>query len=152
MSSRIPEWAKEFIVGCGRVRYGGKLHLYAVLRKDFMGGQLANFVDFIQYPRFLYLSEEIPQEYRELVLRYELRRYLRYKNMEKGWCRRSLEIEIKEIPVSVKKKKYVQWRLHFFRHHYWYYTEGPGQTEVREEYVSEILGCILFLEQLAKNG
>ncbi len=142
-----PEWAREFIREWGIIRYQKKVYLYVLLSKDFLEGRLPNFVDFVPYPRFLYLSEEIPQEYRKIVLRYELRKNLRYRN---GWgsARRSLAAEMREVSTFLKKKGYIEWRLRFFQGYYWYYTN----VVYDEAIVWEIQVCIFLLEKMLERS
>ncbi len=144
----VPTWAKDFVLGRERVNYRGRKFFYTVLRREFQP-DVANIAGFVRYPRFLYLSEDIPQEYREIIARHELREALTYCNLDNS-CRKSLEVEVGEVP-SVLRAEYLRWRLQFFIRLHQYYTTGNGSGLIDEEQAHEIRGNVIFLEELLSH-
>ncbi len=144
---RIPQWAKEFVLqkgGRGIVEYRNKSYEYTVLKRGMIPG-LPNFVGFVESNNFLYISENVPVRYRKYVLRHELRECLGYRGSSEEKCRRSLEVELKEVPDTFKRR-YIWWRFRSFNTLFWYYSEGPGRVVYNEKHLYEILGSLLFLE------
>ena len=108
--NKVPTWAVFRIQGQGWVEVEGVNYQYHLLEKK----QEPRFPNFVEWKdtEFLFISEEVPAEYREFVLTHEVREQTVYR-YEKGPCVRALISELGEVPRDMLPV-YARWRLEFF--------------------------------------
>ncbi len=114
----LPSWAEKVFLEEGSVEYSGQQFSYAVLDRK-LQPDLPCFMGFNPDTGFLFVSDEVPEKSRPIVLRHELREVLDLVG-EDDRCVRSLQSELEEVPEATRPD-YLFWRLMFFARLVTYY-------------------------------
>ena len=123
-----PDWIKTHEVGVGEVEYEGQRIPYTVLNKDLE----PNLPGFLGYPdgENLFISEEVPEEYRLPQLIHEIVEFTKLKD-KKGRCVEALKHELSFVPGKIWEE-YLEYRTDFFARLVEYY-KGSKDEDLKEE-------------------
>jgi hypothetical protein len=124
-----PGLIKGKVVGYEHMIFNSKCHQYYVVDRV-MERKLPGFVG---YPgqKFLFISDEVPKDYRRFILGHEINEFERF-NGEEGRCLKALEIELAMVPSRIKEG-YISFRRIFFEKLLEFYEHSP-----REEFKAEL--------------
>jgi hypothetical protein len=138
--NQVPTWAKPFIVGEGTVEVEGQTYQYHIMDPDLQ----PDLKYFLGFPgqNFLLVSSDVPEEYREHVLRHEVVEFI-YHAEEVGRCVASLRQELEGVPESIRAA-YTTFRREQFRGLVAFYANQEGVDELKRE----LAGSLAFLETL----
>ena len=105
-----PDWVKKNEVGKNEVEFEGQKIPYTILRKE-VEPKLPGFLGFPE-GKFLFISEEVPEEFRNPQLVHEIIEFTELKG-KKGRCLESMKRELEIVPDDIKKE-YIEYRRNFF--------------------------------------
>lgn len=135
----IPDWAASLVVGEGSVLVDGVEYAYHVMSRD-----LFHVKHFLGFPgtKFLFISEDVPEEYREHMLRHEVRDLLQRAGQD-GRCLAALQLELAEVPQTIRAD-YIVLRRQLFRDLVAHYADQEGSDDLKRE----LAGSLAYLETL----
>lgn len=138
MAVQVPVWAREFVVSEQEVEVDGTVYSFWVLMRE-----LAELRNFVGFPGgFLFISEEVPAEYRKYMLRHEVREFTSRAG-QAGRCLATLQQELNEVPDDIRAD-YIRFRRQFFRDLSAYYARREGSDELKRE----VAASLVYLENL----
>lgn len=139
-----PDWIKNNEVGKGRIEYEGRDYFYTILDSKVQ----PKLPGFLGYPdgENLFISEGVPEEFRDPQLIHEIIEYTELKGKE-GRCLEALRRELEIAREKFEEEKYLEYleyRRNFFAKLVDYYKESSDEgfkTEIRRsyEYLEKIL-------------
>jgi len=136
-----PEWMKQNEVDKGEIILAGETYKYTILKKE-LEPALAGFIG--QFEGHFFISEEVPNEYRELQLIHEIIEFTELTD-QPGRCLQALKRELELIPDNIKSE-YLKYRKDFFKRLIAYHTE----RETNQEFIKEISASYRLLVTLIK--
>jgi ubiquinone/menaquinone biosynthesis C-methylase UbiE len=136
-----PEWMKQNEVDKGEIILAGETYKYTVLKKE-LEPALAGFIG--QFEGHFFISEEVPNEYRELQLIHEIIEFTELTD-QPGRCLQALKRELELIPDNIKSE-YLKYRKDFFKRLITYHTE----RDTNQEFIKEIRASYKLLVTLIK--
>lgn len=139
MRKQKPVFVKNNEVGRGRFKYEGKIFYYSILQKE-LETRLPGFLGFIE-GKFLFISEEVPREFRVPQLIHEVIEFTELKGKE-GRCLEALKMELLLVPEKIYSE-YIKYRLNFFKALVDFYKNSDD-----EEFKREILASYEHLNSL----
>jgi len=134
-----PAWARPFVLSEHEFDVDGQIYKFWVLKKE-LAIELRNFVGFPE--GFLFISEEVPTEFRKFMLRHEVREVVNRAGQE-GRCLATLRQELDEVPLDICVD-YIRFRRELFRSLVMYYACQGGNEELKRE----LAGSLAYLETL----
>lgn len=140
IENQAPKWAKPFIVGEGVVEVEGETRQYHIM-DPLLEPELKYFLGF-SGQKFLFVSADVPEEFREYVLRHEVLEFVHHAG-EVGRCVASLRQELAGVPESIRAA-YITFRRTQFRGLVAYYTNQEGNDDLKRE----LAGSLAHLEAL----
>ena len=117
----IPDWAVPFKVGEFTIGVDGNVYAVHVLSNELEPNR-PHFLGFSD-GKFLFISEDVPEEFRIHVLSHEVREFA--KKGEKGACKRALLNELEHLAPEMRKR-YLAYRTRFFERLVAFYHEQSG--------------------------
>lgn len=110
--STLPEAFKKKFKGMGEVIFGDVSYPYAIIDPS-LEKRLPNFVGFNLATNFLFISEDVPETYREFILGHEIDEFTNRPEVE-GRCSLSVAAELARVPSAVMAG-YVPFRTQMFQ-------------------------------------
>ena len=138
--TKIPDWLRQHVKGINVVAFNEEFLPYLVVDKE-LEPKLTGFVSYRD--GLLFVSEEVPHEFRHFVLSHELIE-LRELDGLGGHCKRALKEELALVPPAMFQR-YITYRRDFFRNLVTYYQDGRRSTP---EFRAEIAQSLKYLEDL----
>jgi hypothetical protein len=122
---------------------GGCIYL-VVSGKAFASVAPDGFVGCIPDTQFFFISDEVPESFRELYIAHEAYEYaLEGGPDSRGNCLRALRYELSLVPRNIRKE-YIPYRRNFFRRMVAFY-DGNAEFSIRRD---NILESLRFIETL----
>ncbi len=168
-SDEFPTYIKDRMIGTGMVNCRGITLPYAILKKD-KGPKkedgsdaLPGFMGYHQFPgdtkKRLFISEEVPEKYREHVLSHEIYETHELQNSPHK-CLEAMMWEIAQVPANIKPD-YIRLRRAFFENLVKYNTaeiakidtstpKGQEQKRARDESLAQFTESLNYLRSIDK--
>ena len=128
--NKIPKWMKpEFILDNGWLEVVDKLYQYHIISRELEPG-LKGFVGFPE-GEFLFISEDVPREYRPYILTHEVLETTILKD-KTGRCAFATILELGDVPPGMLRE-YVKYRLDFINRLLEFYNDRDNLTDLQIE-------------------
>lgn len=138
----LPDFIRLAKVDAGTIDIDGTTHNYYVLSRE-LEPLLPGFVGFTGN-QFLFISEDVPVEYRPYILAHEVREFTQRAG-QRGRCRATLEQELEEVPDDIRVE-YTRYRRDRFEDLVAYYADN--QDPNMQGFKAELEGSLALLETL----
>lgn len=135
-----PDWIKANATGVGGVNYLGRKIPFTIIKKE-LAPTLPGFLGYFN-GEHLFISEEVPEEYRMPQLVHEIIEFTELKD-KKGRCLEALKRELSIVPEEIKQS-YLEYRKKFFAKLIEYYKDSQD-----EDFKAEIAASYEFLQSLS---
>lgn len=154
-ADNLPPYLKDNQIGAGTVTCRGITLPYIILKKEAGpkkadgSDALPGFMGYHQFPgdkkKRLFISEEVPEQYRKFVLSHEIFEIHELQNSPKK-CLEATQWEIAEVKKEMPRAlmRYVAFRSHFFENLVAYNTGKPG----RETFTAQITESLNYLRAI----
>ncbi len=135
-----PDWIKTNEVGSGEITYGDQTVPYTILKKELQ----PKLPGFLGYPKgeHLFISEEVPEEYRTPQLVHEIVEFTTLKG-KRGRCVEALLHELAVVPEEIRQA-YLEYRTRFFERLVAYSKDSEN-----EEFKAEIKASYEYLQRIS---
>ncbi len=142
----VPGSLVDLVIREGNVTFAGEAYTYCIINRQLVP-DLPNFMGFLvtDFGYFLFISEDVPEEYHELCLGHELYEKLQLGG-DRGQCIDALKWEIEQVPQDMMDS-YLSWRHEFFARLIEYYMSGGGAKS--ENAAADVVGFRRSLNHLA---
>jgi hypothetical protein len=140
--SQIPDWITANQIDLTEIIYNEVTYPVYVLDRE-LEPKLPGFMGFNKELKILFISEDVPEKWRQYVLRHELREYVDLAS-QAGRCVTSLVAELQEVPPD-EREVYLVWRHAFFVNLVAYYD---ARKDADPELVRHIGESLAHLELL----
>lgn len=135
--SEKPTWTKEHITGEGKVIYGDVEYTYLILNQKSLAEKVPVPKQFATYtvnekgfPVVLSVSENYPEQYRDLCVLHEIIEKVECSGMGEEECLHALKKELEiALESDIDMKDYVPVRIKFFEDVIEYYEAQPDSPE-----------------------
>ncbi len=131
LEDKRPKWALSYIKGYQYVEHDGLMFSYAILKKD-LEPNLPGFLGF--YEGFLFISEDVPYQFRAPQLLHEIWEFTRYAKI-KGSCAKATKQELEYAKNNMKQYlylSYLRYRIVFFKRLIKYYKRQNESFDTSE--------------------
>lgn len=137
----VPRWAVHFVLDSAVVDVDGIAYSYCVVSNTLF--HVKNFLGFPE-AKFLFISEDVPEEFREYMLRHEVREFTQRAGQEDR-CLATLKQELQEIPAEIRQR-YIEMRLKLFQDLVAHYA--TEQDEALADIKRQLSASLAHLETL----
>ena len=126
--SKRPAWLKNNTVEMGTIAYLGEQIPYTVAKKE-IAPQLPGFIGWVNPAKaeHLFISEEVPEEFRYPQLLHEIIEFKSYKG-QPDRCRNALQKELSVVPPDILPR-YIPYRRDFFGALLNLYDNSPAEAQ-----------------------
>ncbi len=139
----LPSALREKMVGTATLKHRGKTWTYAIIKRDLENAP-KGFLGFWE-DKELFISEEVPEEFREYQLRHELIEHLELTGKPRR-CVEALMQEIDLVPDEIADA-YIAYRRNFFTRLVEYYST-PGNEHYDPDFLARITASRDYLNNL----
>ncbi len=135
MKTTTPSWIEPYITSYATLTLDGEEHTYAIIDRHSLSRKhnVPEVFAICSAEGVIAISDTYPEEYRELGITHEIKEFLDEDKCDHV-CVRALQQELQLAKdKGLDMRKYVEFRISFFRQIVWYYeralTETPGMLE-----------------------
>jgi hypothetical protein len=155
IETKIPENFEEFVLEKGKLKLDDQEYTYAVMDQEGLKGKFGDRIPvmFASGDRgMISISENYPEEYRELGLKHEIYEFFTCDSNKPTCCLESLKKELVIAKEEVGNiAEYVTFRRKFFGDLITFY-EGQPDWDGKEQFLNKLRLSFDYLCDLEKSG